>query len=88
MAIKEVKTPRRWINQEIFGELIEVKTAYGNKVKIPKKYINGWQTARRTRDAMVKRGLDPLDGLETHREPNRLYYDLVRVFFEIYEEDA
>ena len=87
MEQKKVKTPKYWGNKELFGELTEVETVNGNKVMIPKRFIHGWETAVLTYEHMTKRGLDPLDGIENDLETNSLYYDLERVFFEIYEED-
>ena len=86
VMVPEVKTPKYW-NDEVFQPLIEVKTVNGNSVKIPKKFTNGWQMAQMVKEAMVEDGLDPLDGLEIHAETNPLYYDLERVYYEIYEED-
>ena len=82
-----VRTPKCWENKEVFGELTEVKTAYGNTVKIPKIYLNGWETENLTKEAMEKRGLDPLDGLETLKDGHPMSYDLVRVFYEIYQDE-
>ena len=84
--MKTIKTPKYW-EGKIFQPLTEVETAYGNKVKIPKLYINGWQTAKMAKEELERLGLDVLDGLERHKETNSLYYDLERVFYEIYEED-
>ena len=86
MAQKEVKTPEYWKDVKVFGEPVEEVTAYGNKVMIPKRFINGWQTAKLTKDYAETHGLDPLDGLDT-QDPdiNPLYYDMERVFYEIYE---
>ena len=86
MQNKEVKTPTYWQDKKVFGELVEAETAYGNKVMIPKRYINGWHTAKLTKDAMEARGLDPLDGLEILEETNPMHYDLELVFYEIYKE--
>ena len=82
--MKTIKTPKYW-QDKLFQPLIEVKTAYGNKVKIPKMYFNGWQTAKMEKAEAERLGLDILDGLERDREINSLYYDLERVFYEIYE---
>ncbi len=82
----KIKTPKYW-QMERFQPLTEVETAYGHKVMIPSRFINGWQTAKMVRDDMVRRGLDPLDGLEIHAETDSIYYDLERVFYEIYEEE-
>ena len=81
-----VKTPKYWKNER-FQPLIEVETAYGNRVMIPKRYINGWQTAKMAKKESERLGLNVLAGLEIHKETNELYYDLERVFYEIYEEE-
>ena len=83
---KTIKTPEYWTD-EIFQPLTEVETAYGNKVKIPKMYINGWEIAKKVKVESERLGLDVLHGLEIHEETNPLYYDLERVFYEIYEEE-
>ena len=85
--MEAVKTPMYW-ESEPFQPLIEVETAYGNKVKIPKMYTNGWQTAKMAKAESERLGLDILDGLEIHKETNPLYYDLERVFYELYEDEA
>ena len=84
--MEAVKTPKYW-ESELFQPLIEVETAYGNKVEIPKMYFNGWQTAKMEKAEAERLGLDILDGLERDKEVDSLYYDLERVFLEIYEED-
>ena len=86
MKHKKVKTPKYW-EDKLFHPLIEVETAYGNKVQIPKRYINGWQTAKMEKAEAERLGLDILDGLEKDEEIAPIYYDLERVFLEIYEED-
>ena len=85
MSNKTVSYPKYW-EDELFQPLIEVETAYGNKVKIPKRYINGWQTAKMEKAEAERLGLGVLDGLEVDEEIAPMYYDLKRVFFEIYEE--
>ncbi len=85
MKDKVIKTPEYWKNKEVYGELTEVETAYGHKVMIPKKFIGGWNTAQLREKVMAKSGQDPLDGLENTKDINPLYYDLERVYFEIYE---
>ena len=87
MEQKTVKTPKYWEHKEVFGELTEATTVNGNKVMIPKRFINGWEMTRLMDEEAKKMGVDPLDGIENDLETNSLYYDLERVFFEIYEED-
>lgn len=82
-----VKTPKYWEKKERFGELIEATTFYGNKVKIPEKFKNGWEMAQLMAEDKQKRGLDPTGGLEINKEINPLYYDLERVYYEIYQEE-
>ena len=81
-----VATPKYWEDKKVFGELVEVETAHGNKVKIPKRYLNGWESAQLGKAYCESRGLDPLDGLEKYEEVNPLYCDLERVFYEVYQE--
>ena len=82
-----IKTPLYWDNEEIYGELVKVKTSKGNNVKIPKIFLNGQKTAEMTMKEAHKLGLDPTDGMEVLKETQPLSYDLERVFYEIYEED-
>ena len=84
MNKKTVKTPKYW-EGERYQPLIEVETVHGNKVMIPKLFIDGWQTAKLTKQEADRLGLDPLCGLEVYEEANPLYYDLERVFYEVYE---
>ena len=88
--MKKVNTPKYWTN-EIFQPLVEVETAYGNKVKIPKEFLNGWQTAKMQREDILRRKLEPLAILmvgedeNPDKENNPMYFDLEQVFYEIYE---
>lgn len=81
-----MRTPKCWENKEIFGELTEVLTAYGNAVSIPKIYLNGWETEKLTKEAMEKRGLNPLEGLEHLKDSHPMSYTLAQVFYEIYQD--
>ena len=84
--MQKVKTPKYW-NDEDLQPLVEATTSKGNKVMIPKKFINGWETARLRDEDAKKRGLDPLDGLENIKEMQPMSYDLEKVYFEIYEDE-
>ena len=86
MAQKKVQTPSYW-NKERFKEKVLVETVNGNEVMIPKRFIHGWEMTQLMDEEAKKMGVDPLDGIENDLETNPLYYDLERVFFEIYEED-
>ena len=81
-----VKTPKYW-EKERYGKHVEVETAYGNKVKIPARFLNGWETAKQLKEYCDRHGQDPLAGLEILEETQPLSYDLERVFYEIYQED-
>ena len=85
MEGKTIKTPEYWKKKEVYGELTEVETAYGHKVMIPKKFIGGWETAKFELEWSKEHEQDPLEFLEPDDELNPLFYDLQRVFFEMYE---
>ena len=87
MENKTVRTPEYWKKIERYKEFIEVETAYGSRVMIPKRFTGGWETLRLMHEHMTERGVDPLEGMEIHQEQNPIFYDLERVFYEIYEED-
>ena len=82
-----VKTPERWKKMEC----IEETTAYGNKVMIPKGMQRGWMHERRGKKEMEERGVDIqkvlADGLPNLRRVREAAYELVSVFWEIYEEN-
>ena len=83
---KQIKTPKYW-EKDHNQPLTEVETVYGHKVMIPTRFSNGWETAKATWEYMIRKGLDPLDGLEIHEKQDPIFYDLERVCYEIYEED-
>ena len=37
-----VKTPSYW-NEEKYQPLVETTTLYGNKVKVPKRFLDTWE---------------------------------------------
>lgn len=76
---KEVKTPKYWHNPDMYKEHIEVETAYGNKVLIPKGFSDAWKMLKIQKEEMEKSGLDILDGLENSD------FDVELVFYERYE---
>lgn len=81
-----IKTPKYW-EKDRYQPLVETETAYGNKVKIPKCFMNGWKTAKLTFEHCTSRGVNPLDGLEILEETQPMSYDLERVFYEIYQDE-
>ena len=83
---KQIKTPKYWADEDL-QPLTEAETVYGHKVMIPTKFSNGWEYAKARWQAMTRKELDPLDGLEIHEEQDPIFYDLERVCYEIYEED-
>lgn len=91
MSIK-VKTPEYW-KKKIYQPLIEVETAYGNKVMIPKQFSGGWKMAKLQMEFIKKQEQDPLDILKVgqdsnpDKEINPLYFDLEQVFYEIFEKE-
>lgn len=83
---KKVLTPSYW-QEEQYQPLVEVETAYGNKVRIPQSLLSTW--------AMWEEGKQLiLPNIEQAKaagwfEPskrNPAYRDLKRVFFELYQE--
>lgn len=82
-----VKTPKRWARLE----LIEETSAYGNKVMIPKGMQRGWMHEQRRKKEMEKRGVNIqkvlADGLPNLKKVRGAAYELVSVFWEIYEEN-
>ena len=82
-----VKTPKYW-EGERYQPLIEEETIYGNKVKIPKRFLSCWKTAKMTYEEMTKRGLDHLDFLRSFRKLQELHKQaVVEVCFEVYETE-
>jgi len=80
---KTVKTPTYW-QKDRYQPLVEMKTVYGNSVQVPKRFTDAWWSINITREAIVADGLEPLDFLHEDEFP---YYDIERVYYEIYEEN-
>ena len=82
----QVKTPEYWQEAE-FQPLVEVQTAYGNKVKIPQSLLNMWNKWEQ------RKGKFPLNverakaaGLFQKTIHNRVNQDILRVYYEQYQE--
>ena len=88
--MKKVNTPKYW-GKENFQPLMEVKTAYDNTVKIPRRFLDGWNMLKIQMDFIMERGQEPLDILQVgkdnnpSKQNNPIYFDLEQVFYEIYE---
>lgn len=78
-----VQTPEYW-KEERFQPLIEETTALGNKVLIPQKFLDGWKMERLRMEFCQKQKLPLMVGLAEDRTSNPIYYDMARVFYEIY----
>ena len=78
---KKIKTPRYWSDPTLYKEHIEVETAYGNKVLIPKRFSDAWEMCKLRKESMEKLGLDVLAGLENSG------FDVELVFYERYKEE-
>ncbi len=84
----EVRTPSYW-KEEKYQPLVEVETAYGHRVLIPKLYEENWEIYIATKETMLmywQRGrqagyLEPTFNLR-----KKWAVDLKRVFLEVYEE--
>ena len=48
-----VQTPSYWA-EERYQPLIEVETAYGNKVKIPKDFVSCWEMWLRNKEETIE----------------------------------
>ena len=82
-----VTTPSYW-QEEQYQPLIEVETAYGNKVKIPEKLLLAWKYRQQMMESMVKQyGQEKADTLIKERVPKRKHGKvLYKVFLEEYKE--
>lgn len=81
-----VKTPSYW-KEEKYQPLIEVSTLYGNKVKVPERFLDTWEyleKAKHRRKQMIEQLT--ADGFRQMPSSNKLKKDLQLVFYEIYEE--
>ena len=82
MPDKTINYPKHW-EGERYQPLVEAETIYGNMVKIPKRFLNCWQTAKMIYGEMKKRGLDHLDFLKSIHDPRS--QSVVEVCFEVYK---
>ena len=81
-----VKTPSYW-NVGKYQPLVETTTLYGNKVKVPKRFLDTWEYLEKSKHRR-KQALEYLtaDGFRQLPSSNKLKKDLQLVFYEIYEE--
>ena len=90
--MKMVKTPSYW-NEERFQPLVEVKTIYGNTVKIPERWQNTWDFLIKNLEGIILE-LGSRDGLKTIKEMldsegtprSKECEDFFKVFAENYQE--
>ena len=89
---KIIKTPIYWSEKQ-FQPLTEVKTIYGNKVKIPKRFKDSWDILTSMSEKIIsEQGLQA--GLKTIKElmdsenqmTSKKREDFCKVFMENYQE--
>ena len=90
--MKSVKTPKYWQREE-FQPLVEEKTIYGNKVRIPSRFKDSWDfLTNMSENIILEQGR--LAGLRTIKElmatetqmTSKLREDFCKVFAESYQE--
>ncbi len=84
----KVLTPSYWQEEE-YQPLIQVKTAFGNTVQIPKFCQDIWELYQRQKDFLLNRYLQKAaDGFfRTALYPRqKIGSDIRKVFFEVYKE--
>ena len=75
-----VKTPTYW-QEEKYQPLIEVETAYGNKVKIPESLIQCWELEKTIKKDLDKKPQEVKAGyLLEIKKPHDSRWDLTKVF--------
>ena len=81
-----VKTPKYW-QEEKYQPLVEVETAYGNKVKIPEKLKISYEMAKNRKEHIEKNQPDFLPGyIQEIKEESGSRYLVEQVFYEVFEE--
>ena len=80
-----VKTPTYW-QEEKYQPLVEVKTAYGNKVKIPESLVQCWELEITLKEALEQEPQEAKDGyLLVVKKNHDSRWHLTKVFWEVYE---
>lgn len=93
-TMKSVKTPRYWQSEE-FQPLVEVKTIYGNKVRIPSLFKESWDILTNMSESIISEQ-GRLAGLKTIKElmatenqmTSKKREDFCKVFVEGYQEQS
>ncbi len=94
MEKKVVKTPKYW-QEEKYQPLVEVKTIYGNTVKIPERSKDSWDfLMKHCEEKILRQGRQ--DGLKTIKASldsatimrSRECEDFYKVFAENYQEQS
>lgn len=81
-----VQTPSYW-KEEKYQPLVEVETAYGNKVKIPERCLIDWEAFQDHPEIAIKAFKQALkDGLYEGDKRRKFGVDLRKVFIESYQE--
>ena len=81
-----VQTPSYWQEEE-YQPLIEVETAYGNKVKIPERCLIDWNAFHDNKERAIKAFEQAtVDGLYEGDKRRKFGVDLRKVFIESYHE--
>ena len=82
-----VQTPSYW-TEERYQPLIEVETAYGNKVKIPERYLPLWEMAQMGKETTIQHYEQAIAAGSYDKPTKRAKFaiDLRKVFVEKYHE--
>ena len=82
-----VQTPSYWA-EERYQPLIEVETAYGNKVKIPERYLPLWKMAQAGKKTTIQHYEQAIADGSYDKPTKRAKFaiDLRKVFVEKYHE--
>ena len=88
MKLMNIATPSYW-QEERFQPLVEVQTAYGNKVKIPENCLPLWEMLSKYNKEKAAQYYEQViaDGSFDSRKPirNKTAHDLIKVFVEKYQ---
>lgn len=87
---KIIRTPEYW-KKPAFQPMVEVRTAYENKVRIPQRFQLWWETrlnlpelARKHLEQAVVDGAFDNPSQEAEDAKQRWVWDMTRVLFEMY----
>jgi len=81
-----IKTPKHWEKMK----LTEATTAYGHKVMIPERFIEGWKGIEQAHRLGLKNGADLSIGVETFNQTAPITHErrnALMVFYEKYQRN-